>query len=175
MCEQLEIKARQVAQSELWQVLLLDDTAVDGVPIAVDGFLKERLQPLVAAKAEEFNENAPLGEAIAEAVEVAGNLGDWVDGLGDLASFVKAESAGALVQSSEAVVLPKNTDVSRSVVCGLCALIWARPAFELDLTGRKLAPDSLVVLARALRPTVTSLLLSNCDVAKGGQCCGCRA
>ena len=82
------------------------------------------------------------------------------------------------MQSSEAFVLPaaaarlcrEKRSVARAAVHGLCALVWARPAFQLDLTDRRdaLEPDDLVVLARALRPTVTSLLLDNCDVANGG-------
>jgi len=160
MCGQLEVKARQVASSDEW-------SALPGVPDAACLFLKERLQPLAAGEAEQYNENAPLGEAIAEAVAVADDLGRWLGGLADLAKLLNAESVGSLVQSSEAVVLA-NTEVTRSVVCGISALIWARPSFELDLTGSKLAPDNLVVLSRALRPTVTSLLLADCDVAKGG-------
>ena len=52
---------------------------------------------------------------------MADNLGCWLGGIDDLAKLLKAESVGALVQSSEAVVLPAKTQVTRSVVCGLCA------------------------------------------------------
>ena len=170
MCDQLAIKARKSAQADEWCVLRLEDEAAGAVPAAVDAFLNVLLQPLAEAKVEQYNENAPLGKAITEAVALADILSGWVDGLGELASQVNAE-AGALVRSSEAFVLPKRMTVTRAVVCGLSALIWARSTFEIDLTERNLAPDELAMLARALRPTVTSLVLKNCDIAKGVMHC----
>ena len=170
MCDQLAIKARQTAQADEWSVLRLEGEAADAVPAAVDAFLNELLQPLAEAEAEQYNENAPLGKAITKAVALADDLSGWVDGLSALAIQVNAE-AGALVRSSETVLLPRRMAVTRAVVCGLSALIWVRSTFEIDLTDRKLAPDELALLARALRPTVTSLVLKNCDIAKGVMHC----
>ena len=107
-----------------------------------------------------------MAVAIAEAVAVASDLSAWVDGLGELARLIGDTSVEALVQSTEKVTLH---DRLSEAVNGLCALIWARPALELHLTNSVLEPDDLVILARALRPTVTSLLLENSGIIAGGD------
>ena len=169
MCEQLAVKARQVAQSDEWDAFRGDgDDAKEGVPAAVDAFLKERLSSLAEKEAKHYNDNAPLGEAIQEAVAISDILDGWPQELRALSQEVGAESAKALVQSEEALVLPKG-EVKQQVAEGLCALMWARPALDLDLNGRKMAPECLAVLCRALRTSVMSLSLSKTDFAKGGN------
>ena len=132
--------------------------------IPQDAFL-----PLAEEEAEHYNENAPLGSAIQEAVAVAGILHRWPQGLRALSVAVGSESAEVLVQSAEALALPEGKDVTPQVMEGLCALMWARPMPDLDLAGRKLTPECLTMLGRALHPDVLSLSLSETDFAKGGN------
>ena len=169
MCDQLAVKARQVAQSGEWDAFRGDeDDARDGVPAAVDAFLKERLSSLAEEEAEHYNNNAPLGEAIQEAVAISDILDGWPQELRSLSQAVGAESEKALVLSEDALVLPKG-EVNQQVAEGICALMWARPALDLDLNGRKMAPACLGVLCRALRASVASLSLSETDFAKAGN------
>jgi hypothetical protein len=134
----------------------------------VDAFLKERLSSLAEKEAKHYNDNAPLGEAIQEAVAISDILIDWPQELRALSQEVGAESVKALVQSEKALVLPEG-EVKQQVAEGLCALMWARPALDLDLNGRKMAPECLTVLCRALRTSVMSLSLSKTDFAKDGN------
>ena len=165
MCEELAAKARQVAQSDEWDAFRGDE---EGVPAAVDAFLKERLLPLAEEEAEHYNDNAPLGEAIQEAVAISDILDGWPQELHSLSKEVGAESAKALVISEEALVLPKG-ELKQQVAEGICALMWVRPALDLDLNGRKMAPECLAVLCRALQTSVMSLSLSKTDFAKDGN------
>ena len=51
---------------------------------------------------------------------------------------------------------------------GLCALIWARPTLEIDLTGTKLQPECLAAVVRSFLPSVHSLVLGNTNFTRGG-------
>ena len=106
MCQQLAVKARQVALSDEWDALRGEDEPKDGVPVAVESFLKERLLSLAEKEPDHYNENAPLGDAIQEAVAVADILDGWPQELRALSEKVGATSAEALVRSREALVLP---------------------------------------------------------------------
>ena len=163
MCNQLAVKARHAAQTDKWAVLRTKD---DEVP-AVEAFLKERLMTLAEREAEHYNDNGPLGDAIQEAVALADILDRWPQELHTLSEAVGA-TAEALLTSPEPVSLPKKEELTLPMAEGLCALIWARPTLEISLDGCKVMPECLTVLARALRPTVKSLSLEKCDIAKGG-------
>ena len=82
MCEQLVARARQAAQEDGWEVVRVRTVRdAEPVPRAVSQFLEERLTALSLRAAEHYNDNAPLGEAIQEAVAVAEGLVQWPQGL----------------------------------------------------------------------------------------------
>ena len=89
MCDQLAVKERHDAQGESWRVLRTageDDTKP--VPQAVELFIEKRLMPLATKDPSFYNENAPLGQAIGEAVAVADILEGWPEGMKALAELV---------------------------------------------------------------------------------------
>jgi hypothetical protein len=100
MCNRLEDKAMQVARSDKWSVV------PDAVGV-VKRFLEGKLLPLAEKEAEHYNDNAPLGSAIQEAVNVAGILDGWVDGIEALVQTL-GRTVQELVQSTEPVVLRES-------------------------------------------------------------------
>ena len=110
MCEQLVLRARLEARSARWRVLRCcaaddDDDAGDGgagagagagdddgdggapgkPPRALEAYLAMRLTALAVRPPEVFNENAPLGETIVQAVAAANLVADWPVDLAELA------------------------------------------------------------------------------------------
>jgi len=186
MCEQLAAKARQAAQSEAWAVLrCASDTSSDtsgSVPAAVEAFLNTSLMALAKREAEHYNENAPLGHAIQEAVAMAEILDGWPQELQALAKLavvavgdeaVLSATAEELVRSEGALALSLegNGAVPIEVVHGLCALLWARPveaSLSVDLSGRSIGAEGLAALGRAMTPTLTSLNLNDSNCANNG-------
>ena len=71
-CEQLAAKARLTAQAEDWAVLRPSGATSSGTVPAVEAFLEQGLMRLARRNEEHYNENAPLGRAIEEAVRTAG-------------------------------------------------------------------------------------------------------
>ena len=102
MCAQLEVKARQIAQSSEWRVL----SEVGGSRM-VEDFVKAKLLPLAEKEPEHYNDNAPLGSAIQEAVNVAGILDGWAGGIEALVQKL-GRTVQELVQSTKPVVLRKS-------------------------------------------------------------------
>ena len=68
MCKQLATRARLAADTSEWQLISPTDGNVLQV---VDSYLTEMLMPLAEKEPEHYNENAPLGHAISEAVKFA--------------------------------------------------------------------------------------------------------
>ena len=185
MCEQLEARVRREAQE--WHVLRGDGEERTGVPRAVKAFLKERLQPVAKKEVEHYNENAPLGDAIREAVAMADLVSGWPEELEAVAQWARREggeggeggegvrrSAAQLVRAEGALALSggeKGDAVPIEVAHGLGALLWARGAdapLSVDLSERKLGAAGAAALGRALTPTLASLALANSDCANSG-------
>ena len=97
MCAQLAVKARQIAQSDEWQVLSATEVSAAQV---VEDFVKAKLLPLAEKEPEHYNDNAPLGSAIQEAVNMADILDGWAKGLVGLTEKL-GRTAEELVQSAE--------------------------------------------------------------------------
>ena len=94
-CEQLAAKARLTAQAEEWAVLRPSGATSSGTVPAVEAFLEQGLMRLARRNEEHYNENAPLGEAITDAVAMADILEGWPSGLTRLAEVVeKKELSG---------------------------------------------------------------------------------
>jgi len=97
MCDQLASRAAHAARlQDEWSMLRQPhEEGGAGVgasaggdaqtaPEAVARFLEERLMPLASQPAEHYNENAGLGRAITDAVEVAELVASWPQGLAAL-------------------------------------------------------------------------------------------
>ena len=158
MCEQLAVRARQQAQAEEWNLI--------GAP-AVESFLEKKLLPLAQQQAEHYNENAPLGAAIEEAVALSEILDGWPAELRAMAGALGV-GAEALAQMSQ-VQLPEKSRVTEAVAEGLCALSWVRPSLSVNLSKCMVPPECLTVLGRGLATSVTSMVLAGCNIAKGGN------
>ena len=180
MCEQLAVKARQTAQLEEWDALRPNGTSE--VP-AVEAFLKHCLMPLANQEPEHYNDNAPLGIAIQEAVAMADILDGWprkLDALAKLAVTGKAEGSATieeLVQHKGMLALSlKKNSCSMEIMHGICALLWARSKdapLSLALNEQLVSAECLAALGRAISPSLISLNLeeSNCT-NRGGNYSG---
>ena len=176
MCDQLAARARLEAQGEAWALLRSSS--------AVDRFLEERLKGLAREAPEHYNENAPLGDAIREAVALAGILSGWPEELTATAEAVVGQrgdgekasmSVDELVRSEATLTVSpkggKEDGVPVAVVHGLCALLWARPESAplcIDLSERALGADGLAALGRAATRTLMSLNLNKTNCANFG-------
>ena len=86
MCDQLALKTRHDAQGESWRSLrTTGEDAAKPLSQAVELFIEKRLMPLATKDPSFYNENAPLGEAIGEAVAVADIVAGWAEELHALA------------------------------------------------------------------------------------------
>ena len=164
MCEQLAIKARHAAQLDEWGTLPSD---------AVDAFLEDRLMPVAKREPEHYNDNAPLGSAIQEAVAMADILDGWPNELKALAEVAgeAPTTVEELVRSEGTLALSLKGDARIEVVHGICALLWARSKdapLSLDLSGRSVGAEGLAALGRAMTPTLLSLNLQKSNCANNG-------
>ena len=132
-----------------------------------------------------YNENAPLGEAIQDAVAMADVLARWPEGLPALAEVAlvggEKPTVEQLVNSEGPLTLKIDLEkkpVPLGVMHGLCALMWARPKdapLHVDLSKCKLGAEGLSALARGLTPALASLTLDGSDITnKGGNSAGVR-
>ena len=101
MCAQLAVKARQIAESDEWQVLSASEVSAARM---VEDFLKAKLLPLAQKEPDHYNDNAPLGSAIQEAVNMADILDGWASGLVGLAEKL-GRTKKELVESAEPLAL----------------------------------------------------------------------
>ena len=181
MCEQLALRARHAAAGEAWAVLRRGADDVANVPAAVGNFLQTGLLALAGKEDSHYNDNAPLGAAINEAVEIAELLASWPKGLRALAEVAVVRGTGGygrpttveeLVSSEGPIKLSLSDKVGKEVpidvVHGMCALMWVRPpdaplALDLKATNlgaRRIGPPGLAALSRAMTPTLTALDLA---------------
>ena len=165
MCEQLAIRARHAAQLDEWAILLPSK--------AVDAFLDERLMPVAKREPEHYNDNAPLGSAIQEAVAMTDILDGWPNKLKALAEVAgeAPTTVEELVRSEGTLALSLKGDARIEVVHGICALLWARSKdapLSLDLSGRSVGAEGLAALGRAMTPTLLSLNLQKSNCANNG-------
>ena len=205
MCDQLALKARHDAQGESWSDLRTADEdttearhdaqaertgSQDG---PVEAFLTSRLMSLATKEPAFYNDNAPLGEAIREAVATADIMAGWPEELQALAKVAAVgadveQARKALEDEASAVTVEqlmrfkgplavclrfkKGETVPIGVVHGLCALMWVMQVKEaplsLDLNGRKISADGLAALARGMAPSLVALLLDESGCANGG-------
>jgi hypothetical protein len=101
MCAQLAVKARQIAESDEWQVLSASEVSAARM---VEDFLKAKLLPLAQKEPDHYNDNAPLGSAIQEAVNMTDILDGWASGLVGLAEKL-GRTEKELVESAEPLAL----------------------------------------------------------------------
>ena len=194
MCDQLAVKTRHDAQGESWRALrTAGEDATKPVPHAVELFIEKRLMPLATKDPSFYNENAPLGQAIGEAVAVADIVTGWAEELQALAEVAavgadvemarkaREDRAGAVTveqlmqwEGPLAVCLriEEYGTVPIAVVHGLCALMWVMHVkgapLSLDLSKRKIGADGLAALARGMAPSLTTLLLDGSDCTNNG-------
>jgi hypothetical protein len=112
-----------------------------------------------------------VASSVMESVALSKILEGWPAGLQALMSREKKESVADLVPGDDgAFRLATKGPLTEVEVHGVIALAWiAVRLTALDLNGRTILPEYLVMVARALPKNLQSLSLSMCDVAKQGQ------
>ena len=187
MCDQLAVKERHDAQGESWRALrTAGEDAAKPVPRAVEAFIEKRLMPLATKDPSFYNENAPLGQAIGEAVAVADIAAGWTEGRQALASVAavgadvetareaQKDEAGAVTVEqlvrwkgplAVSLRIERYAAVPIGMMHGLCALMWVmhvkKAPLSLDVSKRKIRADGLAALARGMAPSLTTLLLDD--------------
>ena len=129
MCEQLASKARLEAEGEAWAVLRRG--ADDGVPAAAEAFLQQRLMALGEKAPSHYNENAPLGDAIQEAVAMADLLDGWPKELQELAEVAVVARAEEKEDGGQAVSVEQLVHSEGSLALSLSECSRSRRADRL--------------------------------------------
>ena len=168
MSEQMQIQARFKLEESGgdWSEV----RALKGGEEAVARFL-DSFMNVATREPEHYNVDAQLGSAVLDAVALSNILGAWPAGLKALREREKKESVADLVPGEDCVfrLCDKKDVTEQEVAHGIIALSWIEGLTAIDLREQKLSPEIVVAIARAMPPSLTSLLLTSCDIANDGK------
>ena len=163
MCQQLADKARLACEqhSALWDVLRTKDEAPGSVPHSCEAFLSHRLMALAQRDPAHYNENAPLGHAIGEAVAMADIAAGWAEGLHALAAEANCKERKAVHRLKKVgLALTALGRAEKDVAKTKAEPDRARPE---ALSEEAMAPKEAITLkmtAEELRRSTAPLILS---------------
>jgi len=170
MAGQMQLQARfklEDARGDAWGEVRKLEGGMEAVTRFINSFMG-----VATHEPTYYNVDEQLGDAVLDAVALSKILEAWPAGLRALASREsKGERVADLVPGDDGIFrLAEEKGVSDEEVHGLVALAWIQEKLAtLDLSERTLSPEGVVALARALPPSLTSLMLKKCDIAKDGK------